>query len=302
MGILASTGGWGLLPSFTVIGLVLGGTYALASMGLVLIYRVSGVLNFAQGGVAMFSTFIAYQIAVKNGLPSIVGLLAAIAASMVIGYVIERFTMRPLTGRPALTKVVITIGWLLVLQSAAGLIWGATAYHQPVHLVSRTGFRLTGTSVIIGYDQLTTLIVALVFAFATAALLKYTILGTSMRAVADDPDTGKLWGISVNRVTAASWMAGSAMAAVAGVLITPLINFNTYSLTLIVIDAFAAALIGRLTSLPWTFVGAMFLGLAETYPRAFSNSAGIGYAVVFALVIGTLAVLFRPGYSGRRAV
>jgi branched-subunit amino acid ABC-type transport system permease component len=71
---------------------------------------------------------------------------------------------------------------------------------------------------------------------------------------------------------------------------------------LIVIDAFAAALIGRLTSLPWTFVGAMFLGLAETYPRAFSNSAGIGYAVVFALVIGTLAVLFRPGYSGRRAV
>jgi len=300
--VAAAVSAWSLLPSFTVIGLVLGGTYALAAMGLVLIYRVSGVLNFAHGAVAMFSTFIAYQIAVKWGLPSIVGLLAAIAVSMVIGYVIERFTMRPLTGRPALTKVIITIGWLLILQTLAGIIWGKTAYHAPVHLVSKSGFRLIGTSVIIGYDQLTTFIVALAFAIGTAALLRYTMLGTSMRAVSDDPDTGKLWGISVNRVTAASWMAGSAMAAVAGVLITPLINFDTYSLTLIVIDAFAAALIGRLTSLPWTFIGAMFLGIAETYPRAFSNNAGASAAVVFVMVLGTLAILFRPGFSTKRTV
>jgi branched-chain amino acid transport system permease protein len=299
---LLGVSGWSLIPSFTVIGLVLGGTYALAAMGLVLIYRVSGVLNFAHGAVAMFSTFIAYQIAVKWGLPPILGLFAAIAAGMLLGFIIERLTIRPLQGRPPLTKVVVTIGWLLVLQTAAGRIWGQTAYHAAVHLVSKSGFRLPGTSVIIGYDQLTTLIVALVLAFATAALLRYTILGTSMRAVADDPDTGKLWGISVNRVTAASWMAGSAMAAVAGVLITPLINFDTYSLTLIVIDAFAAALIGRLTSLPWTFVGAMFLGLAETYPRAFFSGAGVGAFVIFFLVLGTLAILFRPGFSGRRAV
>jgi branched-chain amino acid transport system permease protein len=149
---------------------------------------------------------------------------------------------------------------------------------------------------------LTTFIVALVFAIGTAALLKYTILGTSMRAVADDPDTGRLWGISVNRVTAASWMAGSAMAAVAGVLITPLINFNTYSLTLIVIDAFTAALIGRLTSLPWTFVGAMFLGIAETWPTAFFSGAGVASLVAFLLMLATLGFLFRPGFSRGRTV
>src|SRR2546423_15488265 len=102
MGILAS--GWSLIPSFTVIGLVLGGTYALAAMGLVLIYRVSGVLNFAHGAVAMFSTFIAYQDAVRWHLPSLVGLFAAIAAGMLIGYIIERLTIRPLAGRPAMTK------------------------------------------------------------------------------------------------------------------------------------------------------------------------------------------------------
>jgi branched-chain amino acid transport system permease protein len=116
--------------------------------------------------------------------------------------------------------------------------------------------------------------------------------------VVDDPAAARLWGINVNRVTAASWMVGSAMAAVAGVLITPLINFDTFSLTVIVIDAFTAALIGRLTSLPWTVVGAMFLGLAQTYPRAFSSQSGLGELVTFGLVLVVLAVLFRPG--GRR--
>lgn len=293
--MLASS--WSLLPSFTVIGLVLGGVYAMAAIGLVLIFRVSGVLNFAHGAVAMFSTFVAYQISVLWGAPGWLGLICAVVAGSLIGLGIEVFTIRPLSGRPALIKVVVTIGWLLVLQTLAGRIWGATAYHRPVQLVSRSGFRLPLLHVVVGYDQLTTFVVALGLAGATAALLRFTTLGTSMRAVADNPDTARLWGISVNRVTAASWMAGSAMAAVAGVLITPLINFDNYSLTIVVIDAFTAALIGRLTSLPMTVVGGMFLGLAQTYPRAFFSSAGIGELVTFALVLVTLAVLFRPGTS-----
>jgi len=287
--------GVSLLPGFTVIGIVLGGIYALAAIGLVLIYRVSGVLNFAHGAVAMFSTFVAYQVSVKSGAPGWIGLIAAIAVGIGIGFVIERFTMRPLTGKPALTKVVITIGWLLVLQTAAGLIWGANAYHRPVKLVSKAGFRLIGTSVVVGYDQLTTVIVAVVLALGTAAVLRYTTLGASMRAVADDPESARLWGISVNRVTAASWMVGSAMAAIAGVLITPLINFDTFSLTVVVIDAFTAALIGRLTSLPYAVVGAALLGLAQTYPRAFFSTSGVSEAVTFALLLIALAVLFRPG-------
>src|ERR1700692_3368455 len=123
MAILASAN-WGLVPGYTVIGITLGGIYALAAIGLVLIYRVSGVLNFAQGAVSMFSAFIAYQVSIVMGYPAVVGLFAAIVAGGAIGYVIERFTIRPLAGRSALNKVVVTIGWLLVLQTAAGLIWG----------------------------------------------------------------------------------------------------------------------------------------------------------------------------------
>ena len=293
MGLLASAD-WGLLPGYTVIGITLGGIYALAAVGLVLIYRVSGVLNFAQGAVSMFSAFIAYQVSTVMGLPALVGLLAAIVAGGALGYVIERFTIRPLAGRSTLNKVVVTIGWLLVLQTAAGLIWGQTAYHRPVQLVSINGFTFPGTTVVVGWDEFTTVVVALGLALGTAAVLRWTTFGTSMRAVADDPDAARLWGINVNRVMAVSWVAGSAMGAVAGVLITPRINFDPISLTIVVIDAFTAALIGRLTSLPWTVVGAMFLGLAETYPRVFSSNAGTGNAVIFALVLVTLAILFRP--------
>jgi branched-chain amino acid transport system permease protein len=219
-----------------------------------------------------------------------------------VGYVIERFTIRPLAGRSALSKVVVTIGWLLVLQTSAGLIWGQTAYHRPVQLASIQGFTFPGTSVVVGWDELTTIVVALGLAFGTAAVLRWTTFGTSMRAVADDPDAARLWGINVNRVMAVSWIAGSAMGAIAGVLITPRINFDPISLTIVVIDAFTAALIGRLTSLPWTVVGAMFLGLAETYPRIFSSNAGAGDAVAFALVLLTLAVLFRPGARLRQRI
>ena len=291
---------WSLIPALTVPGLAIGGVYALAAIGLVLIYRVSGVLNFAQGAVAMFATFVAYQVSVVQGLPPVLGLLAALVAGALIGFVIEYFTIRPLTGRPPLTKVAITIGWLLILQTAAGLIWGDTNYHSPVEVAPTNGFNVPGVNVVVGYDQLTIFLVALGLSSVVAAVLKYTTLGAAMRAVADDPQAARLWGINASMVTAASWMMGCAVAAVAGVLITPLINFNTYSLTIIVIDAFTAALIGRLVSLPWTMVGAVLLGLAEKYPIAFTSNGGAPEVARFILVLAALIIFFRPAAAGIR--
>jgi branched-chain amino acid transport system permease protein len=290
-----------LIPSFTVIGIVLGGVYALAAVGLVLIYRVSGVLNFAHGAVAMFATFTAYEVSTVRGAPGWVGALVAIVTGAALGFVIEWLTIRPLTGRPALVKVVVTIGWLLVLQTAAGLIWGDTNYHRPVEVAPTNGFTVPGGNVVVGFDQLTIFLVALGLSVGVAAVLKYTTLGAAMRAVADDPQAARLWGINANMVTAASWMIGCAVAAIAGVLITPLINFNTYSLTIIVIDAFTAALIGRLTSLPWAMVGAILLGLAEKYPIAFTSNGGAPEVARFILVLAALIIFFRPAAAGVRA-
>jgi branched-subunit amino acid ABC-type transport system permease component len=293
-------GGLNLIPAFTVSGLALGGVYALAATGLVLIYRVSGVLNFAHGAVAMFATFVAYQVSNAMGLPVVLGLLAAVVTGALLGFCIEYFTIRPLAGRSALTKVAVTIGWLLVLQTLAGLIWGDTSYHGPVRVAPTGSFRVPGIDVYVGYDKLTIFLVAMGLSLGIAAVLRYTTLGAAMRAVADDPATARLWGINVNRVTAASWMLGSAVAAVAGVLITPLINFDTYSLTIIVIDAFTAALIGRLVSLPMTLVGAVLLGCAQQWPTAFTTNGGFAQATTFALVLLALLILYRPSVGGLR--
>ena len=301
---VAAVGGFGDFLNSVPVGLALGGGYALAALGLVLIYRVSGVLNFAHGGVATISAFIAYTFAYQWNLPPVVGLLAAIVTGCVLGFLIEVLTIRPLAGRPAIVKVAVTIGWLLVFQQVAGLVWGFNAYHDGIHLVSRDAtFPVPGTAVHFGFDSLIVLVAALVLAAGTALLLQYTTLGASMRAVSDDPRGARLWGINVDRVTALSWVIGSAMAAVAGVLISPSISFTPFSLTIIVFASFAAALIGRLQSLTFTVVGALLLGLAQQIPALF-NAAGTPNqeAVTFLFVLVALAVLFRPGVRAMRTV
>jgi branched-subunit amino acid ABC-type transport system permease component len=289
-------------------GLADGGVYALAALGLVLIYRVSGVLNFAQGAVATVSAFVAYTFANMwfkgTAYGPWMGLAAAIVTGAVIGFLIEALTIRPLTGRPPIIKVAVTIGWLLVLQQIAGLVWDFTGYHPGINLVGQNdGFQVPGTDVRFGYNHLLVILVALALAAGTAYMLQRTTLGASMRAVSDDARGARLWGINVDRVTALSWVMGSAMAAVAGVLITPFILFTPFTLTLIVVNSFAAALIGRLQSLTFTMIGALFLGVASEVPASFGAAGSAAkQAVIFAVALLALAVLFRPGVRATRTV
>lgn len=306
--LIASLGGFGNFLNSVPAGLADGGVYALAALGLVLIYRVSGVLNFAHGGVMTVSAFVAYaftyQLPLPGWLAPLIGLVAAIVVGCVLGYLIEWLTIRPLTGRPAIVKVAVTIGWLLVLQQASGLVWGFTAYHNPINLVDQNAtFGVPLTVVRFGYNNLLVIGVALALSAGTAWFLQHTTLGASMRAVSDDPRGARLWGINVDRVTALSWVMGSGMAAIAGVLITPFIKFDPFTLTLVVVASFAAALIGRLQSLTFTVVGAMLLGLAQQIPALF-NAGGTANqeAVTFLVVLLALLVLFRPGVRALRTV
>jgi branched-chain amino acid transport system permease protein len=266
------------------------------------------VLNFAHGAVATVSAFVAYTFAIQWfpnwGLAPWIGLLAAIATGCVLGFLIEVLTIRPLTGRPAVVKVAVTIGWLLVLQQVAGLVWGFTAYHPAIDLLGQNAtFPVPGTSTRFGYDNLLVLVVALALSGGTAYVLQRTTLGASMRAVSDDPRGARLWGINVDRVTALSWVIGSAMAAVAGVLITPFILFTPFTLTLIVFNSFAAALLGRLQSLTFTVAGALLLGIAEEVPVTFGASGSAArQTVTFVVVLLALAILFRPGTRALRTV
>ena len=282
--------------AYTIIGLSLGGIFALAALGIVLIYRVTGVLNFAHGAMGMFSTFVAWQ--VFYGIPHSgmapwmvtaeaigTGLLFAV----VLGLALELAVFRWVRNRPQVTKAVITIGVLLALQSAASLIWKNNQYHLPIYLAPQTStFKVA--DVPIGANQIVIVVVALGLAFGLAAFLRGTAFGRAMRAVSDDPTAASLWGVRVDRVGAVSWMLGSLIAAVAGILITPFINFDTTSLTLLIVDSLAAALIGGLVSLPMTVLGGFLLGLLETYPTMWIQSLGLPRLIALLVILAVLII------------
>jgi len=290
--------------AYTIIGLSLGGVFALAALGIVLIYRVTGVLNFAHGAMGMFSTFVAWQVFYgypHPGMPSwevtAEAILAGLGFAIVLGLALELAVFRWVRNRPQVVKAVITIGVLLALQSAASLIWKNNQYHLPIYIAPQTAtFRLA--DVPIGANYVVIVVVALGLAFGLAAFLRGTAFGRAMRAVSDNPTTAALWGVRVDMVGAVSWMLGSLIAAVAGILITPFINFDTTSLTLLVVDSLAAALIGGLVSLPLTVLGGFVLGLLETYPTIWIQSLGFPRLVALVVILAVLIVRSPRGLPG----
>jgi branched-subunit amino acid ABC-type transport system permease component len=284
--------------AYTVIGLSVGAIFALAALGIVLIYRATGVLNFAHGAMGMFSTFVAWQVFYgwvhPAWLPAwaltATAILVGLVFAVVLGLVLEFAVFQWVRTRPPVTKAVITIGVLLALQSGASLIWKNNQYHLPIYTAPQAWtFQVAGVP--IGANSVVIVVVALGLAFGLAAFLKYTRFGRAMRAVSDDPVSASLWAVPVGKVGAVSWMLGSLIAAVAGILITPFINFDTTSLTLIIIDALAAALIGGLVSLPLTVLGGFILGLLETYPTIWIQSLGLPRLIALLVIIAVL--IFR---------
>jgi len=275
-----------LMLELALIGVVYGALYSLAALGIVLIYKTTGVLNFSHGAIGMFSTFIAYEFGVVRGWPAPIAVLLALAFAAAFGYFMERFTLRPLRERPALTRVIVTLGWLLVLQSTASLIWKDTSYHIPLQIFPANGIRIA--QIALGVNQIANVIVAAILAVLLGLFLRLSPLGIAMRATADNPSAARLLGIQIDRVAAASWVLGSLTAAIAGLLLAPLTTLNATQLTVVVITAFGAALIGGLSNLALTFAGGILLGVAQSILVAFvppSTKDVLTFAVVLAVLL-----------------
>ena len=223
-------------------------------------------------------------------------MLAGLVFAAGMGLFLEFAVFRWVRTREPVVKAVITIGVLLALQSAASLIWKNNQYHLPIYLAPQTS-TLTIADVPIGANNIVIIVAALLLAFGLGAFLRYTSFGRAMRAVSDSPASASLWGVPVGRVGAVSWMLGSLVAAVAGILITPFINFDTTSLTLLIIDALAAALIGGLVSLPLTVLGGFVLGLLETYPTIWIQSLGFPRLVALLVILAVLVVRNPRGFA-----
>lgn len=274
-----------LLLELTLVGIAAGALYSLAAIGIVLIYKTTGVLNFAHGAIGMFSAFLAYQFGNEMHFPAPIAIILALAFAAGFGWFMERFTLRPLRERPVLTRVIVTLGWLLVLQSVAGLIWKDTSYHIPLQIFPQTGIRIAQLT--LGYNQMANITVAALLAIGLGIFLRKSPLGIAMRATSDNPPAARLLGIEVNRVAVIAWILGSVLAAIAGLLLAPLTTLNTTSITILVIEAFGAALIGGLSSLGWTFAGGILLGVAQSVLSLYMPS-GAKDVLTFAVILAVL--------------
>ncbi|MCK0091973.1 ABC transporter permease [Rhodococcus sp. F64268] len=257
--------------TFTVLGLVLGSVYAIAASGLVLTYNTSGIFNFAHGAQAMLGAFAYWQFKVGWGLPTPVALLIVLGLlGPLMGLFLYTVIMRGMRDTAEVTKIVVTVSILLGMVSISHWFWHPEEPRtMAMFFGDQSGIEILGVG--IRYHELICIGVAILIAVGLRIMFTRTRTGVAMRGVVDDPDLLRLNGHDPDRLAALSWVMGSTLAVLAGILITP-INGGTLEanmLTLLVIDAFAAAMFGRLRSIPRTFAGAIFLGLAATYVLAY---------------------------------
>src|SRR5262245_44320432 len=255
--------------SFLVTGVALGSIYGVAAQGLVVTYSTSGVFNFAQGAIGMFMTYVYWQLKVHHGLPTWLAMaLTVLVLAPLLGIFIERVLMRRLVGAPLVSQLVVTIGLMLALMGVAASIWNPGTSRQIPRFFGTDGFHIGDTYV--PYFRLMVIVTGLVVGIALRFLLRHSRLGLTMRAVVDSRDLTVINGARPAKATMTAWALGSGMAAIAGIFLAEELSaLDVTTLTLFIVDAFAAAIIARLHSLPMAYVGGLIIGLAFSFQQNF---------------------------------
>jgi sulfate-transporting ATPase len=279
---------------FLITGVALGSIYGVAAQGLVVTYATSGVFNFAQGAIGMFLAYVYWEFKVDIGLPTIVGiLLTVLVAAPVMGVLIERGIMRFLTDSPIVAQLVVTIGLMLGLMGLAASVWNPNTSHTIPTFFGSSGFSIGGT--FLPYYRVVTIVTGIAIGLLLRFLLYHTRLGITMRAVVDNRDLTILNGARPASATMMAWALGSSMAALAGIFLAEELSaLDPSTLTLFIVDAFAAAIIARLRSLPMAYVGGLVIGLALSFQENFLSWTGRWTSAPQAIpaVILFIAVLF----------
>jgi ABC-type branched-subunit amino acid transport system ATPase component/branched-subunit amino acid ABC-type transport system permease component len=275
---------------FFILGLGVGAAYALLSTGIVVIYRGSGVLNFAQGALAMLASYTFYEM-LKDSWPLAFAFIASVLITTVLGLLMHFLVMRPLRNASPVVRVIATLGLLIILESAATLRWtNAPQIVQP--WLPQTVWHVGGTKILT--DRLIMLVVACALTAALWSVFRYTNLGRAINAVAENRRSAASLGWSPDLLAGLSWGVGSALAGAAGIFIAPLLGALTVEgLTLAVITALAAALIGNFTSLTVTLFGALFLGVSESVLPLYVHQTGFPQAIPLLVIVVLLAATGR---------
>ncbi|MCU1450302.1 MAG: amino acid/amide transporter rane protein 2, family / amino acid/amide transporter [Acidimicrobiales bacterium] len=283
------------LLAYTVVGLVVGSIYAVAASGLVVTYTTSGIFNFAHGAIGMVIAFSYWQLRVGWHWPAPLALVVALGVlAPATGALIERVVVRPLRGASVGVTLVVTLGIMLALLFGSFQIWSPSEPRVDPKFFGNGGLRIFGVQVT--WHQMIVVATAGVVALLLRLLFRRTRIGVAMRAVVDDADLTALNAVEPDRVSMLSWALGAVLAGAAGILIAPLVTLDALTLTLLVINAYAAAVVGRLKSLPLTFAGAIALGLLVSYGTGYFPQSDVlnrvqqGLPTIFLL----LALLVLP--------
>jgi branched-chain amino acid transport system permease protein len=274
---------------FTLSGVSFGMIYAAIALALVLIWRGTRILNYAQGGMAMLTTYIAFTVISHTG-DYWLGAAAALATGLLLGAVIERTVVRPVENKPPLNAVVVTIGMLVFLEGLAGIIYGGQFRSFPPAFSIST---LHVGSVPLGVSRNDVFITAavLIAAAALAVLFNYTSVGLRLRATAFNAPVARLLGIRVGRVLTLGWALAGLVGALAGVLVTPSTFLYPNSMDSIFVLGFTAAVIGGLDSPIGAIVGGLILGVALNYVGGY---LGADLVSLFGLGALVLVLMVRP--------
>ena len=259
--------------AFTILGIVTGAVYAVAASGLVVTYATSGIFNIAHGAIGMLMAFTYWDLVVNREWPAWVALILVVAVmAPLLGALIERILMRGLRNATVATSLTVTVGLMVGLIGLAQNIWDPQEARALPEFFAPRKFGLGGVNVT--WHQAVTALAGLALAIFLYIVLNRTRTGIAMRAVVDDRNLVGMTGARPDRISMLSWAIGASMASVAGILLAPQLQMDVVVLTLLVINGYAAAMVGRLRNLPLTFAGAMALGLIESYTIGFVDLKG----------------------------
>ncbi|HEV7562560.1 MAG TPA: branched-chain amino acid ABC transporter permease/ATP-binding protein [Solirubrobacterales bacterium] len=266
----------------------IGATYALASQGLIIIYRGSGVLNFALGAIGMAGAYVWWELTTNQGWSFFPGLIAGVIAAALIGALVHLLIMRPLRHAAPLVRVIATLGVLITIQSIAILRYTATSKFVPSDLP--TDIVHIHNTIVISADRLILLGIAVALTAGLWLFYRYTRFGLSTAAVAESERSASALGLSPNTIAALNWALGCGLAGLAAILIVPIVTLQPAVLTNLVLAATAAALVAGFRSFPIALVAGLVIGIAQTEVTRYVEQTGVGTAVPFILIVIWLVI------------
>jgi ABC-type branched-subunit amino acid transport system ATPase component/branched-subunit amino acid ABC-type transport system permease component len=273
---------------FALLGLGIGATYALASQGLIIVYRGSGVLNFALGAIGMAGAYVWWELTTNQGWSFLPGLVAGVLFAAVIGGLVHLLIMRPLRQSAPLVRVIATLGVLITIQSIAILRYTATSKFVPSDLP--TDIVHIHNTIVISADRLILLGIACALTLGLWLFYRYTRFGLSTAAVAESERSASALGLSPDTIATLNWALGCGLAGLAAILIVPIVTLQPAVLTNLVLAATAAALVAGFRSFPIALLVGLVVGIAQTEVARYVEQTGVGTAIPFVLIVIWLVV------------